>query len=246
MDHGNGTSYYFRVAQTIRSRICSGIYPPNYIIPPVRRLAAEFNVSNITIQKAMDILVREGFVVRRRGIGTRVIKKEGYRLEKPLFAKNFWDWFEMCKDRYKVKMEISEISCPEFAKPIFGPSKEKIMMMKRIMTVEGEPISYFINYFPKSLLPENAFKEIAATRFMNVLRFKANKKPVRLEQKVEAAIADMDLAKILQIHFGDPLFFVEHIYYSREDVPVAMTHMYHRGDRHVLKNTTTIEGDIIA
>ena len=245
MNREGGTPYYFRVAETIRSRIRSGIYPPDYMIPPVHQLAAEFGVSIITIQKAMDLLVREGFIVRRRGIGTRVIKKDEYRLEKQLFAKNFWDWFEVCKDRYEVEIDIAEIPCPEFVKTILHFSNPTIMMAKRVMKVEGEPISYFINYFPRSLLPEDAYKEIAATRFMKVLRLKANTKPMKLDQRVEAAIADMDLARILQIHFGDPLFFVEHIYYSMDGAPLALTNMFHRADRHVLRNTMIINGDTV-
>jgi hypothetical protein len=43
-------------------------------------------------------------------------------------------------------------------------------------------------------------------------------------------IAEMDLANLLGIDYGTPLFFVENIYYSIQNQPVVVTHMYYRGD----------------
>ncbi len=37
-----------------------------------------------------------------------------------------------------------------------------------------------------------------------------------MEQRVRAASADMDLAGILHVNFGFPLFFVQNVYYSEK------------------------------
>ena len=59
---------YLQVAQTIRRRITEGIYRPGDLIPPAKKLEKDFEVSDITIRKALDILVREKIVARRRGM----------------------------------------------------------------------------------------------------------------------------------------------------------------------------------
>src|SRR5262245_33768427 len=41
-------------------------------IPPERQLSADLGVSRLTLRAALDELVREGFLVRRRGSGTFV------------------------------------------------------------------------------------------------------------------------------------------------------------------------------
>jgi len=51
-----GTSFYYRVARTIRGRINSGQCPPGVIGPLSHKLSEEFGLSNIKIQKAMEIL----------------------------------------------------------------------------------------------------------------------------------------------------------------------------------------------
>ena len=54
-----------------------------------------------------------------------------------------------------------------------------------------------------------------------------------MAQTVQASIADLDLARILNVDFGFPLFFVQNIYYTEKEHPVAITHMYYRSDRYV-------------
>src|SRR6266566_1217222 len=41
-------------------------------IPPERQLSADLGVSRLTLRAALDELVREGYLVRRRGAGTFV------------------------------------------------------------------------------------------------------------------------------------------------------------------------------
>ena len=60
--------YYYRVAETLKGRIESRKYPPGDIVPSEKHLAEEFGVSNITIRKAMALLVEDGLVIRKRGI----------------------------------------------------------------------------------------------------------------------------------------------------------------------------------
>lgn len=57
-------------------------------------------------------------------------------------------------------------------------------------------------------------KDFEKRSLIEVVQDRLNIKLSRIEQQVEATIADMDLASILRVLFGDPLFFVENIYYS--------------------------------
>ncbi len=66
--------YYLQVAETIRSRILANHYSQGDLIPSYRELEKEFNVSNITVRKAAAILVQDGLINHRKGIGTEVSK----------------------------------------------------------------------------------------------------------------------------------------------------------------------------
>jgi len=63
---------YLEIYQEIRRRIAAGRYIPDKKLPEGVKLAAEFACSELTIAKALDLLVREGLVLRKRGLGSFV------------------------------------------------------------------------------------------------------------------------------------------------------------------------------
>src|SRR5665811_38797 len=66
--------YYVQVAETLRRRIMTDEYMEGSLIPSVPELEKEFNVSSITIRKALETLTQDGLLRRKRGVGTIVQK----------------------------------------------------------------------------------------------------------------------------------------------------------------------------
>lgn len=232
--------YYYRVAETLKGRIESRKYPPGDIVPSEKHLAEQFGVSNITIRKAMALLVEDGLVIRKRGIGTRVISKQGERIPLKITG-NFRDWVDSAvgqKQRLKVDvLEIAVSTCPQrIAKILSIALDSKIWQMKRVRKLNAEPISYYINHVPPELLTNVSAKDFEKGSFIEVFERCCGIKIAKIEQRVEATTADMDVSSILGAGFGDPLFFIENIYYTAELSPVEVTHMYFRGDRYIYKS----------
>ncbi|MEZ9134354.1 GntR family transcriptional regulator [Vibrio sp. 10N.286.52.B1] len=63
---------YLDIYETIKRRIVEGYYTSNEKLPDGTSLAREFDCSELTIKKALDILVKDGLVVRKRGSGSYV------------------------------------------------------------------------------------------------------------------------------------------------------------------------------
>lgn len=61
---------YRTVYTALQERIRSGEIQPGERLPAEKALAEEFDVSRITIQKAMGMLVQDGYIVRRPGRGS--------------------------------------------------------------------------------------------------------------------------------------------------------------------------------
>lgn len=61
---------YRTVYKALQERIRSGEIQPGERLPAEKALAEEFDVSRITIQKAMGMLVQDGYIVRRPGRGS--------------------------------------------------------------------------------------------------------------------------------------------------------------------------------
>mgnify|MGYP005834742905 CR=1 FL=1 len=235
----NAVPLYFRVAETIKGRIDSRRYRPGTIIPSEKALATEFGVSVITIRKAMDILAREGLVSRKRGVGTSVLFSNQGRLPIKITG-NFRDWFDSVSGRlHRLEVQVLEIKvvdCPEQVARTLGLSDtDPVWRMKRVRKYRGEPISYYINYAPAQLAGLVSAKDFKSRSFLEVFQERFKVRLVRIEQKVEATVADMDVSGVLQVDFGVPLFFVENVYYASDDRPLEVTHMFYRGDRYVYR-----------
>ena len=61
---------YRAVAEALKHQVLQGIYKPGQQLPRQHDLAAAHNVAFATLKKALDILERDGYVVRRVGRGT--------------------------------------------------------------------------------------------------------------------------------------------------------------------------------
>jgi GntR family transcriptional regulator len=232
-----GIPFYQQVAETIRSRILGGLYVPGERIPSYRGLEREFKVSNITVRKAIEILVRDGIITRKRGIGT-VVSKSGPEVITFEVKGNF-ERLRHSAQQIPLTIELLEITecpCPSHVQTALCLEPEaKIWRMRRVRRHKDTVMSYYIHYSDPRWCRRITKKEAEKERFVDLLRRTAGMDLTRLEQKVEAAVANLDAAAILGVSFGTPLLFVENLYYSTLERPVALTQIYYRGDRHVYR-----------
>ena len=242
MERDRAISYYVKVAETLKARIRDGQYQPDDLIPSAKKLEEEFKVSNITIRKALDLLTREGFVLPMRGVGTRVAKKEDDVVSIEITG-SFRDWVDSALGRdLQLTVDVLEItitSCPKRVSQILtlGPD-ENIWRMKRVRRLRGVTMSYYINYGRPEVFSEKiTIEEVRKSSFVDLFQERCQISLSKMEQRVKATVADMDLSGVLAINFGDPLFFVENVYYSTDGNPVEVTHMYYRGDKYVYDAT---------
>ncbi|RZM21959.1 MAG: GntR family transcriptional regulator, partial [Sphingomonas sp.] len=69
---GNPSPLYLQLQELIRNAIGEKLLVQGNAIPAERDLAIEYDVSRITVRKAIGGLVEEGLLTRRRGAGTFV------------------------------------------------------------------------------------------------------------------------------------------------------------------------------
>src|SRR5438445_7206133 len=69
---GGRAPLYARLRQAIRDRITSGEWRPGDQIPTIRQLGELYGVSRITVVQALEMLAREGLLMRWQGKGVFV------------------------------------------------------------------------------------------------------------------------------------------------------------------------------
>lgn len=239
-DREGSIPFYYQVAETLKERIVSHQYQPDALLPSESRLSEEFDVSNITIRKAMALLVQEGLIIRRRGVGTRVVPRQEDRIPLKITG-NFRDWVDSAlRKKYRLTIDVLSIDrmiCPRPVAKILQLAQDaEIWRVKRVRKLKGEPASYYINYIPVDLVAPLRKRDFSRRSFIEVFREKGKIPITQTSQKVEAVVSDMDVSSVLGIHFGAALFFVENAYYSADGRPLEVTHIYFRGDRYIYKS----------
>ncbi|MGO4777362.1 GntR family transcriptional regulator, partial [Lysobacter sp. 2RAB21] len=87
LDAQAGQPAYARICERIRSAIASGALAPNARLPSGRTLAKDLGVARNTVDWALDQLVADGYIVRRRGAGSFVAAQLPERDAPPLAPK---------------------------------------------------------------------------------------------------------------------------------------------------------------
>jgi GntR family transcriptional regulator len=148
IDRSSPVPLYFQVAQHLEDAIDSGAVPTGTLFQNEVDLAASLGLSRPTMRRAMQHLVDKGLVVRRRGIGTRVVKP---KLHRPLELTSLND--DLSRAGRKPTTEVLSFERVEVADGVAeglelaeGTSVLKLVRLRR---ADGEPIAKLTNYLPE-------------------------------------------------------------------------------------------------
>lgn len=234
--------YYVQVAETLRRRIMTDEYMEDSLIPPVPELEKEFNVSNITIRKALETLTQDGLLRRKRGVGTMVQKCEQSLVVFELSG-DFKRLVRSIED-LPVELEVLEIKivpCPNHVRRMLAYNPEaQVLRVRKIRKHGGKPLSYYVHYLDPALYPKIKKEKAEQKTFVDLFEELTKTKLTSLKQRIEAVIADIDLSGFLQVRFGLPLFFTENLYLTNDGKPVLLTQNYYRGDKCFYKTSTSL------
>lgn len=84
---------YLQLRQLVVSRILSGALPEGEALPSVRQVAGDERINPLTVSKAYQLLVDEGLVHKRRGLGmfvTEGARAKALTAEQQRFLREEW------------------------------------------------------------------------------------------------------------------------------------------------------------
>lgn len=240
MDQINRNSkvpYYQQLYDLFRLKLSQGEWKPGDMIPPESELITRYQVSRNTVRTVLDMLVKDGRIVRQQGIGSFVNQptiEEGL-----VHIVNFTHDMQQRGMTPKSKILLSElISAPkDIAEKLQIPVGEELAALKRLRLADNEPMSveeaYFIHRYCPGLLNRHNYAETSLRESMIKdygIRW------LRAKQVIRAVSASRELAQELSIPIKSPLLFIERITYSDQDIPLEFLRIYYRGDRYSLYN----------
>lgn len=142
---------YQKVADDIKKNILSGVYELDSLIPTENDLEKKYSVSKITVRKAVEQLVAEGYLKKKSGIGTRVVSNHLFnKLSK---AKSYSTIVRENDQLTKQVLEVTNVAAKDT--PIaaeFG--NQKIVYIKRLYSLDNKPFIIVNHYLPNVEAPK--------------------------------------------------------------------------------------------
>ena len=69
LEFTNDVPIYIQIAQAIEDNILKDIFKENEMIPSTTEISVKYKINPATVAKGFNILVNEGIIYKRRGIG---------------------------------------------------------------------------------------------------------------------------------------------------------------------------------
>lgn len=196
-----------------------GVYQPGSSLPTEVELQHRYKVSRTTVRKAVDQLVAENKVVRRKGSGlfvAPVISKQNILEMTGVIKPSYIDSSNMVK----FKDSYLRLAGCYYAN-IFDISSNELLYYISFITVINDQL-----IFEKMLLPLILFPDFdpSCLKVMSIIEAVASGKlkPANLLQELQLIKATDEIAKQLNITKQDPIFKTTNLFLTKRGRIVAI------------------------
>lgn len=122
------------------------------MLPPERQLSHQWQVSRMTLRRAMDDLVGSGHLERRHGVGTFARRPP---VERPLSMSSFTD--AMCRRGLTPSTQVLDLrtteASPSLAALLGTPIGDPLQVFTRLRCADGSPVVWERTTVPAALVP---------------------------------------------------------------------------------------------
>jgi len=231
IDHHSSTPLHSQAEKLLRELIIKEEYQKGKLLPKEVDLSIELKISRNTLRQAINKLVYEGLLIRKKGYGTKVAQKGILGR-----AKNWLSFSQEMKalgiQVQNFELHISWIFPDEEVAAFFGLASDKrILVLERLRGKENFPFVYFISYFnPEIGLTGN---EDFSQPLYEILKEKLNVIASVSYEEVSAIRTNSVFCAKLNISPDEPVLFRKRFVYDENKRPIEFNLGYYRGDSFV-------------
>ncbi len=223
---------YYQVKEDILDKISQEIFQVGDIIPSENELQSMYRVSRITIRRAIQELVQEGYLSAQQGKGTFVSQPKATQ---ELNVITSWAETMMNLGMHPETKNIQfseESSSVTVAKMLNVDPGERVYKIERLRYAAGEPICIMVNYLIPELVPGLIQKGLVGESLYETLEKRYNIVMERAVETVEACAANVREAELLNIKKGSPLLRVKRVTYGSDDRVIEIVIAVSRADKY--------------
>lgn len=226
---------YYILKKEIVKKIDNDELLDDQMIPSERDLIKEFAVSRITVRRAVDELVKEGYLYKIQGKGTYV---KGDSKKQDLFSITSCtqDIINLGMKPSRKVLQCKAInSIPKRARQMELDKSDKLIVVDRVYYADQEPINRTVTYLPEKYFPGLETHDFHNESLYEVLENHYGLKITRATRTIEAVIAEDEIANLLDVEEGVPLLLFRGTTYGiigNKEVPVETFKTSYRTDKY--------------
>lgn len=230
---------YLQIVDELDTRIEQNVYKENELLPSDYKLAAEFDVSRLTIRRAIDYLVQQKKLVKEPGIGTYIMQNEDNRVQS---GRGGLQSFSEAAKHYglTVRSDVltldTNIPTTQELMNIFktANNQQTFHHLKRIRYGNDEPMTLEDIYLKTEYAPLLTMTQAEGSIY-NLLE-----QTVQIaysHQDIEAILIDEALSQLLSTPVGMPAFRITSTAHAVTGETIMYDISYYRADKYTIKET---------
>jgi len=229
IDHSSPIPLHFQVEELLRKLIDSPEFSNGRLLPNEVDLAKQLAISRTTLRQAINKLVYEGLLIRKKGVGTWVAEN------RPLSSKSKnWLSFsqEMAARGIPIKnfeLHISWVSPDNTVANFFEIKKDKkVLKLVRLRGTTEGPFVYFESYFhPRvNLTGDEDFKMPLYEMLEQAHSIVAYKS----KEEIGAILASEFIAQKLEVDINSAILFRKRFVYDQAERPIEFNLGYYKAE----------------
>ncbi len=227
-----------RVYLLLKGEMSNGGFAPGSSLPGEQKLAELYDVSRVTIRRALEALEADGHIERRAGSGT-VVRAQG--ASAGLVAADLTTLMpqlvEMGRTTTARLLSFSYGIAPQFvAEAMTLPASSRVQTAIRVRLIDGNPFSHLTTYVPEAIAAHYTEADLATTPLFRLFE-RSGVQVSSAHQSVSATLAAPDVAEALDVAVGTALLSLRRVVRDTEGRGVEYLAALYRPDLFRLEMT---------
>ena len=234
VDRTSRVPLYFQVAEQFERAILSGAIAPGEKINNEISLANALGLSRPTMRQAIQVLVDKGMLVRKRGVGTQVVRG---KISRSVELTSLFDDLSAAGEKPRSDvLHLERIAATEaVAHELQVGVGDQVWSLERLRYIGEEPLALMHNFLPADIIDLTDI-DLAATGLYASLRQSGILMRVA-RQRIGARRAETRDARLLGEKRGAPLLTMQRTTYDNAGRAVEYGNHAYRADLYAFELT---------
>ncbi len=211
---------YLQLAESLRQQILEGVYRPGERLPSENMLVGMYEVSPMTVRRAINYLASEGLITTARGSGTFV--KEVELSSASFFLQDITELFGEEADTTLKLLEARFHRADErIARKLQIQEGERAIFIRRLLLVSGKPAFYHRAFLINDPSRPVVEAELEVTDLKGLFQGSSSSLIKNGDLFLQSTLLDEEEAQVLKLETPAPGMMLEHIFFDFDDQPLS-------------------------